>query len=62
MNIFIENNNTKNGKKKRKKKKKSEIGLEPSTFGSTRLHLTTTPQAYYVTLGKRLQFNVFSIG
>ena len=41
--IFIENNNTKNEKKKRKKEKKNSVGLEPCS-GSTRLHLTTTPQ------------------
>ena len=44
MYIFIENNNTKNGKKKERRKKKSGVGLEPGTFGSTRLHLTTTLQ------------------
>ena len=39
MYISIENNNMKNGKKK-----KRGVGLEPGTFGSTRLHLTTTLQ------------------
>ena len=40
------NNNTKNGKKKKKdgKKIRYRVGLEPSTFGLTRLYLTTTPQ------------------
>ena len=44
MYIFIENNNIKNGKKRRKEKKKGGVGLEPGTFGSTRLHLTTILQ------------------
>ena len=41
--IFIENNNTKNGKKK-KEEINNSVEFEPSTFDSTRLHLTTTPQ------------------
>ena len=44
MYIFIENNNTKNGQKKERRKKKSWEGLDPGTFGSTRLHLANTPQ------------------
>ena len=40
----MENNNTKKtGKKKERRKKTDSVGFEPGTFGSTRLHLTTTP-------------------
>ena len=53
MYIFIENNNTKKGKNKRKKGKKSWVGLEPGTFGSTRVHLTTAPQRLTSYLGEK---------
>ena len=59
MYIFIENNNMKNGKKRKKEKKKSEVGLEPSTFGSTRLHLTTTLQRL-ITQFRGKVFNLMS--
>jgi len=60
MYIFIENNNMKNGKKKKEgKKQKTGVGLEPGTFGSTRLHLTTTLQRL-ITQFRGKVFNLMS--
>ena len=42
--IYLQNTTTQKTEKKRKKEKKRSVGLEPSTIGSTRIHLTTTPQ------------------
>ena len=57
MYIFIENNNMKNGGKK------SGVGLEPGTFGSTRLHLTTTLQRLITQLwGKVFNLTPFPSG
>ena len=60
--IYLQKTTTQKRGKKKKEGIKKSAGLEPCTFTSTQLHLTTTPHNYnYVIVRESLSFYSFSM-